>query len=174
MWERSIQKRSKLPHLAKRKDEAKPKMHNELYWFTSRAADVEEYTAKSLFEAVKHMPSEAYTNFVLEAQIRVENGSETTELERLLCNAQIESRVRELRKLSGKVATNVVYLSTVKETGQVQPEEVFKKTWRKLLVTVHDKSLLTPLMPREADGRVTLDTFLSFRELHQNVTLLIP
>ena len=141
--------------------------------YLGRVADVEEYTAKTLFEAVKHMTPEAYTNFVLEAQLKMENGSDVKELERLLCNAHIESRVKELRKLSGRVITNVVYASTVKETGQVQPESVFKNNWKELLVTVHDKSLMTPLMPRKGD-KVTLETFLKFPELHQNVTLFIP
>ena len=142
--------------------------------YLGQTADVEEYTAKSLFEAVKHMTPEAFTTFVLQAQLKMESRAELTELERLLCNYHIESRVKELRKLAGKVSTNVIYVSAVKETGQVQPEKAFKSTWRNLLVTVRDKSLMTPLMPREADGRVTLNTFLTFPELHQNVTLFIP
>ena len=42
----------------------------------------------------------------------------------LLCMFQIESRVKEMRKQSGKVVTNVVFASKVKETGQVQPDTV--------------------------------------------------
>jgi hypothetical protein len=45
------------------------------------------------------------------------------------------------------------------------------------VVTVHDRSLLTPLMPRIGEvgsNKVSLDTFLKCPELHQNVTLLIP
>ena len=138
-----------------------------------KASDVDEYTAKTLLHAVKDMTSEAFTNFVLDARLKEDSGEELSELERILCNDRIESRVKELRKLSSKVVTNVVYASKVKETGQVQPERVFKNTWKKLLVTIHDKSLLTPLMPREGN-HVTLETFLKFPELHQNVTLFMP
>ena len=138
-----------------------------------KTSDVDEYTAKTLLHAVKDMTSEAFTNFVLDARLKEDSGEELSELERILCNDRIESRVKELRKLSSKVVTNVVYASKVKETGQVQPERVFKNTWKKLLVTIHDKSLLTPLMPREGN-HVTLETFLKFPELHQNVTLFMP
>jgi len=138
-----------------------------------KASEVEEYTAKTLLHAVKDMTSEAFTKFVLDARLKMESGEELSELERLLCNEKIESRVKELRKLSSKVVTNVVYASKVKETGQVQPEKVFKSTWKKLLVTIHDRSLLTPLIPQEGN-KVTLETFLNFPELHQNVTLFIP
>ena len=61
-----------------------------------------------------------------------------------MCNEKIESRLRELRKLSSKVMTNVVYASKVKQTGQVQSERVFKSNKKNRLVTIHDKSLLTP------------------------------
>jgi hypothetical protein len=138
-----------------------------------KASEVEEYTAKTLLHAVKDMTAEAFTNFVLDARLKEDNGEERSELERLLCNDRIESRVRDLRKLSSTVVTNVVYAAKVKETGQVQPEKVFKNTWKQLRVTIHDKSLLTPLMAREGN-KVTLDTFLKFPELHQNVTLFIP
>ena len=43
-----------------------------------------------------------------------------------------------------------------------------------MLVTIHDISLLTPEMPRIDQNTVTLDTFLKFPQLHQNVTLLMP
>jgi hypothetical protein len=138
-----------------------------------KASEVEEYTAQTLLDAVKDMTSEAFTNFILDARLKMESGEELSELERVLCNDKIESRVKELRKLSSRVITNVVYASKVKETGQVQSERVFKSSWKKLSVTIHDKSLLTPLMPRNGN-KVTIETFLKFPELHQNVTLFIP
>ena len=64
------------------------------------------------------MTSEAFTNFVLDARIKMESGEDLSELERLLCNDRIESRVRELRKLSSKVVTNVIYVSKVKIPGR--------------------------------------------------------
>ena len=73
--------------------------------------------------------------------------------------------------------TQAIYASKVQETGAVQPEKVFKPSWKKLRVTIHDISLLTPLMPRVGGATsniVTLETFLKFKELHQNVTLFIP
>jgi hypothetical protein len=138
-----------------------------------KATEVEEYTAKTLLDAVKDMTSESFTNFVLDARLKMESGEDLSELERVLCNDRIESRVKELRKLSSKVITNVVYVSKVKETRQVQSRGVFKSSWNKLSVTIHDKPLLTPLMPRDGN-RVTLETFLNFKELHQNVTLFLP
>ena len=59
-----------------------------------------------------------------------------------MCNREIESRVKELRKLVGKIVTNVIYFSQAK--GKVQPEKVFKDGWRKMMVIIHDRSLLTP------------------------------
>ena len=44
----------------------------------ARASDVDEYTAKSLLDAVKDMTSEAYTNFVLDARLKEENGEDLT------------------------------------------------------------------------------------------------
>ena len=42
-------------------------------------------------------------------------------------------------------------------------------------VTIHDQSLLTPLIPQDGSGNaVTLKTYLDFAELHQNVTLFLP
>ena len=60
--------------------------------------------------------------------------------------------------------TQAIYASKVKETGAVQPESVFKSSWRKLRVTIHDRSLLTPLMPRvdQAANVVTMETYLAF------------
>ena len=49
-------------------------------------------------------------------------------LERLMCNREIESRVKELRKLVGKIVTNVIYFQQAK--GKVQSEKVFKDSWR--------------------------------------------
>ena len=139
-----------------------------------KVSEVEEYTAKTLLDAFKDTTSEAFANFVLDARLKQASGEEHSELERLMCNEKIESRLRELRKLSSKVMTNVVYASKVKETGQVQSERVFKSTWRNILVTIHDKSLLTPAMPRQDGNKVSLETFLKFKELHQNVTLFLP
>ena len=65
-----------------------------------RASNVEEYTAKTLLHAVKDMTSEAFTNSVLDAHIKMESGEDLSELERLLCNDRIESRAEELCKLS--------------------------------------------------------------------------
>ena len=96
-----------------------------------------------------------------------------TELDRLLRMTQIESRVKEMRKQSGKVVTHVVFASIIKVIGQVQPDTVFKESWKKLLVTIHDRSLLTPAMP-QTGSKVTLETFLKFPELHQNATLFLP
>ena len=141
--------------------------------YAGKASEVEEYTAKSLLAAVKDMSSEAFTNFVLDAQLKKENGEKMTTLEDLLCNNAIESRVKELRKLSCKVITNVVYASKVRETGQVQDLSVFKSNWNKMMLTIHDKSLLSPLMPQNGN-KVTLETFLNFKELHQNITLVLP
>ena len=42
----------------------------------------------------------------------------------------------------------LIYASRVKELGQVPPETAFKGTWKRLAVTIHDESLLTPRMPR--------------------------
>lgn len=141
--------------------------------YMGKAAEVEEYSAKTLLEAFKDMTAEDFTNFVLDARIKNESEEELTGLERLMCNEKIESRVRELRRLSSKVVTNVIYASKVKETGQVQPQTAFKSSWKKIRVTIHDKSLLTPLMPQNGNT-VTLETFVQFPELHQNVTLFLP
>ena len=140
--------------------------------YVSRKEDVEEYNAKKLFEAVKNMTPDEYLKFVLDAHLKERNGADMTELDRLLCMTQIESRVKEMRKQSGKVVTNVVFASKVKETGQVQRETVFKDSWKKLHVTIHDRSLLTPAMP-QTGSKVTLETFLKFPELHQNLTLFL-
>ena len=134
--------------------------------------EVETYSAKTLLDAVKDMTCEDYTKAVLDARLKNESGEELTALERLMCNKEIESRVKELRKLVGKIVTNVIYFSQAK--GKVQAEKVFKDSWRKMLVTIHDRSLLTPEMPRSDQNKVTLDTFLKNPQLHQNVTLLMP
>ena len=109
------------------------------------------------------MSKEAYSKVVLDAQLKKEKNEELKELERLLCSQKIESRVRELRKLAGRNKTNVIYASKVRDTGDVQPERVFIRTWKSLVVTVHDRSLLTPLMPRIGEAgsnKVSLETFL--------------
>ena len=143
--------------------------------YLGRKDDVPEYTAKSVYEEVKDMTSEEYTNYVLDARLKQERGEDCTKLEELLCIDSIEKRVKELRKMSGRIVSNVIYASKVKELGTVQSETVFKPMWKRLAVTVHDESLLTPSMPRIGDSnKVTLETFLEFKELHQNVTLLMP
>ena len=141
-----------------------------------KTADVIEHTAKSLFEQVKNMTAEHFAIYVLDARLKKNNGVECTQLEEMLCDAQIETRVKELRKLTCKAISNVIYASRVKDFGQVQPGSAFKDTWKQLAVTMHDKSLLTPVMPRLAGSlnTVSLQTFLDFRELHQNVTLFLP
>ncbi len=143
--------------------------------FLGKHDEVAEYTAKTLYEEVKDMSAEDYAKYVVDAILKMEKGGDLTELERLLCVVKIESRVKELRKLSGTNVTNVIYASKIKELGQVQPEAAFKSSWRKLVVTIHDESLLTPTMPRIGNSnKVTVTTFLDFPELHQNVTLFIP
>ena len=142
--------------------------------------EVVEYTAKQLLEEVKQMSEEAFAKMVLDAQLKQDQNEEITELERLLCSPRIESRVKELRELQGRNKTNVIYASKIRDTGDVQPERVFIRTWKSLVVlvvTVHDRSLLTPLMPRIGEvgsNKVSLDTFLKCPELHQHITLLIP
>jgi len=114
------------------------------------------------------------TTYVLDARLKMNNGEDLTPLEQLLCDVQIESRVKELRKLSGRIVSNVIYASQVKQLGQVQPETTSKSRWKRLPVTIHDESLLTPRMPRIGNAnKVALATFLKFLELHQNVTLLM-
>ena len=116
-----------------------------------------------------------WINFGLDARLKMDNGDDLARLEELLCNDKIESRVKELRKLSGRDVSNVIYASKVKELGSVQPESVFKSTWKQLSVTIHDESLLTPVMQRIGNSnKVTLATFLGFEGLHQNVTLMLP
>ena len=87
--------------------------------YLGRKDDITEYTAKSLYEEVKDMSSEDYANYVLDARLKKENGEDCTQLEELLCVEKIESRVKELRKLSGSIVTNVIYASKIKELGQV-------------------------------------------------------
>ena len=140
--------------------------------YLCKTTEVETYSAKTLLDAVKNMTPENYTKAVLDARLKYENGDELNELERLMCNERIESRIKELRKLVGKVHTNVIYFQESK--GKVQSQNVFKDGWRKLLVTIHDTSLLSPDMPRKRQNQVTLQTFLDFPRLHQNVTLLMP
>jgi len=143
--------------------------------FLGKTNDVEEHTAKTLFDAVKHMTDENYEKFVLDARLKKENDTDSVNvLEGHLCNSAIESRVKILRKISNYSSTNVIYANRIKETGQVQKITAFKSTWNKLLVTIHDRSLLTPFMPRRDGNKVTLQTFLDYKELHQNVTLFIP
>ena len=75
--------------------------------------------------------------------------------------------------------TQAIYASKVRETGAVQHPSVFKPSWKNLRVTIHDMSLLTPDMPRvsvrgdQLSNVVTLETYLAYQELHQNVTLFI-
>ena len=139
--------------------------------------EVVEYTAEQLLEEVKQMSEEAFAKMVLDAQLKQDQNEEITELERRLCSPRIESRAKEPRKLVGRSKTNVIYASKVRDTGDVQSERVFIRTWKSLVVTVHDRSLLTPLLPRigeVASNKVSLDTFLKCPEFHQTVTLLIP
>ena len=72
--------------------------------------------------------------------------------------------------------TQAIYASKVQETGTVQLESVFKPSWWTLRITIHDRSLLTPLMPRVGDQTsnvVTMETYLKFPGLNQSVTLFI-
>lgn len=138
-----------------------------------KTADSEEYTAKTLFAAVKDMTTEAYLECILEATLKMENGADVSELERLLCDDKIVRRAKELRQAYHKAMTKVLFASKMKEFGQVEPESCFKSSWKDLQVTIHDTSLLTPLMPQKGNP-ATLQTFLDFKELHQDVTLFIP
>ena len=133
-----------------------------------------DVTAASVLGQVKGMSAETFATFVLGARLKKTNNEPLSSLEQTLCDIQVETRVKELRKLSGRVTITVVYISQVKETGQVQPEIAFKATWRQLAVTIHNQSLLTIDMPRLSSGKVTLETLMNFPQLHQTVTLLIP
>lgn len=138
-----------------------------------KTADSEEYTAKTRVAAVKDMTAEAYLECVLEAKLKMGNGADVSELERLLCDDKFERRVKELRQASHKALANVMFASKMKELGHVQAESVFESTWKELQMTIHDKSLLSSLTYQNGN-KVTLHTFLDFNELHQNVTLFIP
>jgi hypothetical protein len=61
-----------------------------------------------LYEEVKDMSAQDHANYVFDARLKMENGDDLTQLERLLCFEKIESRVKELRKLSGTIVTNVI------------------------------------------------------------------
>ena len=57
------------------------------------------------------MTVEAYNQFVLDARLKTEKIYDLTELERLLLVDKIDNRVKELRKISACVVTNVIYAS---------------------------------------------------------------
>ena len=97
-----------------------------------------------------------------------------TPLQRAL-TSQWQFTKNALKKLL-EPRTQAIYASKIKETGLVQPEKAFKPAWKKLRVTIHDKTLLTPFMPRvgsPTSNVVTLDTYLKFPKLHQNVSLFM-
>ena len=139
----------------------------------NRPEDMEANSAWVL-EELKELSHEEYTEFVTNA--RIKNSETRSKLEEILCNGQVETRIKELRKLSGRTQSNVIYGQTARELGQVQSPDVFKSSWQHLKVTIHDTTLLSPLIPRcgEAGNQVTLRTFLDFPELHHSVSLFLP
>lgn len=152
--------------------QSRPGKHMSNMWL-GEESDVGEYCSQTLLEAVQDLTAEQYAQAVLDARLKEDKDDDLTELERLMCNERIESRVKELRKLTAKGKTQVIYVNKAKENGSVQASSVFKDSWKKLLITIRDTSLLTPLMPRTGN-KVTLETFLNFQELNQNLSLFIP
>ena len=125
-----------------------------------------------ILDELKDLSHEEYTEFVGNACIKAYDAR--SRLEKALCKGHVESRIKEMRKLSGKMQSNVIYGLTAREMGHVQSPDVFKNTWRQLQVTIHDSSLLSPLIPRcHNQNQVTLQTFLDFPDLHQNITLFL-
>ena len=141
-----------------------------------KTVECTEMTAATVMEQTKTMSCHKFANFVLDSIFKQKEGVELTPLEDALCDARVESRVKELRKLTGRVINNVVYASQAKE--QVQAAKVFKDTWKKLKVTIHDTQLLTPCIPRcsisEGSNQITLENFLTCKELNQSVSLFLP
>ena len=135
-----------------------------------------EMSAANVLKQTKSMSPEKFTEFVVNARLKQRDGIARTPLEEVLCDAQIETRVTALRKLSGRVMSNVIYASQARELAQVQSANVFKDTWKKLKVTIHDTKILTPSIPRcgEGNNQVTLETFLVCKELNQSVSLFLP
>ena len=121
--------------------------------------EVTELTAANVMDQVKGMSAETFAMFGFDTRLKKIKGGACTTLEETLCDIQLETRVKELRKLSGRVVTYVIYASQIKHLGQVQPESVFKSSWKKLAITIHDKSTLTPAMPRYSDNKVPLEHF---------------
>ena len=109
-----------------------------------------------------------------DALLKQKNGIAHTSLEEVLCDQRIESRVKDLRKISGRLITNVIYASQAQE--HVKPPDAFKDSWRNLKVTIHDTKLLNVTIPRcSGEGnKVTLETFLAYKELNQSVSLFLP
>ena len=132
--------------------------------------EYEQYTAELLYNHTKSMTEEELVRACIDARLK-ETG--LSPLQELLKDAAIETRLMNLRRITGSSPRNIVYAHDLK--GMVQSPAVFKESWKQLHVTIHDMSLLTPLMPRVGgyDNVVTLETFLKSKELHQNISLLI-
>ena len=87
----------------------------------------EETTMAWILDELKDLPHEEYTEFVGNACIKAYDAR--SRLEKALCKGHVESRIKEMRKLSGKMQSNVIYGLTAREMGHVQSPDVFKSTW---------------------------------------------
>lgn len=76
-----------------------------------KAIDVEEYTAKTRFAAVKDMAVEACVDFVLQARRMMTYGVAVSECECLLYEEKIQRCIKDLRQFSCKAVTNVIVAS---------------------------------------------------------------
>ena len=67
----------------------------------------------------------------------------------------------------------VIYAQTAK--GIVQKPDQFKDTWKQLHVKIYDVSCLDPTIPRigSSNNLVTIETFMRYPQLHQNLTLFM-
>ena len=142
------------------------------------SVEFSELTAEQVLLMTKGLSDSKYGEFVMNAILKQTNKKDLSSLEQALCDSRIESRVKEARKLSGRRLHNVVYLSHARELAQVQSVKVFKDTWKQLQVTIHDTKLLSEQIPRLSSGgldnKVSLQTFLTYKQLNQSISLFIP
>ena len=133
-------------------------------------------TAASVLAQTKGMNQDVLEAFLLNIHFKKEENVKLAQLEQTLSSKAVENRIKEMRKLNGRMNSNVIYLAQNSEDRLVQPASVFKPSWRQLAVTIHNKSLLTIDMPRIGNtaNKVTLETFINFQQLHQNIALFIP
>ena len=129
------------------------------------SVEFSELTAEQVLLMTKGLSDSKYGEFVMNAILKQTNKKDLSSLE-------------EARKLSGRRLHNVVYLSHVRELAQVQSVKVFKDTWKQLQVTIHDTKLLSEQIPRLSSGgldnKVSLQTFLTYKQLNQSISLFIP